>query len=102
MTRVEIIWDSRLKACDVDCGADWSRPAVLEEARQALARRFGESVTLGLVDIAADTAARRRYGTEQGIPLLVVNGTVRLSGQFDIRRVIDAVETEQEIGVNER
>lgn len=101
MTRVEIIWDSRLKACDVDCGADWMQPEVMQEARQALERRFGESVTLAFVGAAAGDATHQ-YRTDRGMPMLAINGTVRLYGRFDLRQMMDAVETEREIGVNER
>jgi hypothetical protein len=30
--------------------------------------------------------------------LLLINGRLRIAGQFDIRQVVDAVEAEMEIG----
>ena len=32
------------------------------------------------------------------VPLLLINGRLRIAGQFDIRRMMDAVEAEMEIG----
>jgi hypothetical protein len=32
------------------------------------------------------------------VPLLLINGRLRVAGQFDIRQIIDAVEAEMEIG----
>ena len=34
-----------------------------------------------------------------GVPLLVVNGQIRIAGNFDIRQMIDVIEVDREMGV---
>jgi len=33
------------------------------------------------------------------VPLLLVNGRLRIAGQFDVRQIVDAIEAEMEIGI---
>ncbi len=101
MVRVSVIDDTRQRKCDAGCGVDWSSPEVVEVARRRLQERFGGGVTLSYLDLAGGEAApgwpeaiRER---NLPVPLLLVNGHLRIAGQFDVRRVLDAVEAEMEI-----
>lgn len=96
--RLTVVGNSRAPLCRADCGMDWSLPETLAQARQALQEHFGDHVKIEYVDIAhSKKSTRRAKGTSY--PLLMVDGNVRLAGQFDLRQVIDIAETEIEMVV---
>jgi hypothetical protein len=103
--RISIIDDTSRRDCDADCGTDWSSPEVVGLAARQIESRFGPEATLEYRDLSQDTSHEddpqlRRTIRENGlsVPLLLVNGHLRVAGQFDTRRVIDAVEADLEIG----
>ena len=103
--RVSIIDDTSRRDCDAGCGVDWSSPEVMEIAARQLENRFGPEATLEYRDISQGTSHEddprlRQTIRENGlsVPLLLINGHLRVAGQFDTRRVIDAVEADLEIG----
>ena len=56
-------------------------------------------------DLSRDSADRQAREWRQAIrernlsvPLLLINGRLRVAGQFDVRQIVDAVEAEMEIG----
>jgi len=104
--QVTIINDSRLPACEASCGLDWSSAEIRDLASQQIRVRFGENTQLEYFDIAEgktgketdewnDTISTRNLS----LPVLMVNGQPRISGQFDIRQLLDAIEADMEIGV---
>lgn len=105
--RVMIINDPlRKQDCEAACGTDWSSLQVLDVARKQITEKYGESIHLTYMDIALDPPGvetdRWIESIKQkklSVPLLVVNGQVRISGNFDIRQVMDAIEVELEMGV---
>jgi len=84
---------------------DWSSPDTVALATRQIKDRFGNGARLEYFDLASGTDDRqvnewRRSIRERSlsVPLLLINGRLRIAGQFDIRRMIDAVEAEMEIG----
>ncbi len=102
---ISIIDESGRRDCDIDCGMDWSSPDTVALAARQVKDRFGNEVRLEYVDLASGTDDRQANEWRGAIrerslsvPLLLINGRLRIAGQFDIRRMIDAVEAEMEIG----
>lgn len=89
--------------CDVLCGEDWSSEDVLDLANQHIKQRFGESVELGYVDISKSNTRfsrtlKERVITEKlNLPLLIIDDELVISGQFDIRQLLDAIDAKSEI-----
>lgn len=103
---ISIIDESGRRDCDIDCGMDWSSPDTIALAARQVKDRFGNEVRLEYVDLASGTDDRQANEWRGAIrerslsvPLLLINGRLRIAGQFDIRRMIDAVEAEMEIGI---
>lgn len=103
---IKIIDDTSRQDCDAACGTDWSSPEATGLAIQQVRDRFGEETNLEYIDLSRTAAdhpiaqwhqAIRERGLS--VPLLLINGQLRIAGQFDTRQIIDAVETEIEIGV---
>ena len=100
--QILIIDDSRSKECEVGCGVDWSSAEAIILAKQRIKDRFGDRVQLEYINMAKPTNSHRALELNQRIkglplPLLVINGDSRISGQFDIRLLLDAIDAEIEI-----
>ena len=102
---VEIIDDTSRRDCDADCGTDWSSPEMVALAGKQVEQRFSGAATVEYCDLFrreldAGQLDMKRNIREQGlsVPLLLINGHLRVAGQFDIRRIVDAIEAEMEIG----
>jgi len=103
--QIVIVDDSRAEKCDAECGLDWSSAEVIALVRQRIKDRFGEEIPLEYLDLPRATANRHASELSQEIkeqnlsfPLLTINGQPRISGQFDVRQLLDAIEAEMEIG----
>ncbi len=103
--KITILDDSRVEKCDTDCGLAWSSAEIINLASQQTRGRFGDKVKLEYLDLAKATANAETLEWSQAIknknlplPLLIINGQARISGQFDIRQLLDAIEAEIEIG----
>ncbi len=102
--QIAIVTDGISEACGVDCGADWSSPETQALAQQRAKERFGDRIRLEFVTMAEDKADKRMVKLKQQIendnlnlPLLLIEGEPIISGQFDIRLVLDAINAELEI-----
>lgn len=102
--QITIIDDIQSEKCDSNCGVDWSSTEVIALASKLIKDRFGDEVRLGYLDLSHPTANhhalefKQRGGDKKlSLPLLVIDGQLRISGQFDIRMLLDAVDAEQEI-----
>ena len=104
--QVVIVDDSaKVDKCGIDCGEDWSSTEAIALANQRVKARFGERVRLEYLDLSESGIAslslelQQKIGDEiLSLPLLIINGEPRISGQFDIRLLLDAIEAEIEIG----
>jgi disulfide oxidoreductase YuzD len=102
---ITILNDTRKQECDVACGEDWSLPETIALANQRIKDRFGDRAKLEYLDLpgSADNQKilewnRLIKNKNLSLPLLLVNGEIRISGQFDIRQLLDVVDAEIEIG----
>ena len=103
--QITIVDDSKGEKCDAYCGADWSSPEVIALANQRIKDRFGDKIQLAYLDLSEPTTnhdaleySRVIKSKNLSLPLLLINGEPRISGQFDIRQLLDAIEAEIEIG----
>jgi len=103
--KINIIGDSRQKECDTECGVDWSSEEALALARQRIVERFGQGMELQYLDLTRtapdpDVSTWRELIREKNLslPLLLLNDHIRISGEFDTRQLLDAIDAEMEIG----
>jgi len=104
--QVAIINDPAGQDCDASCGTDWSLTASLELAEEQVRRRFEDKVHLSYLDLTGTEEVdaliewREKIMNENlSVPLLVLNGHLRITGNFDVRQMLDVIEAELEIGV---
>jgi len=102
--QVSIIDDSEGEQCDARCGVDWSAVEMITLASQRIRDRFGDEIQLEYLDLSQPVANRhalelfpRTRNKELSLPLLLINGQPRISGQFDIRLLLDAINAELEL-----
>lgn len=96
--------DSQGEQCDACCEVDWSALETITLANRRINDRFGDKIRLEYLDLAKPIAHRHVVelfpgtGNKQlSLPLLLINGRLRISGQFDIRLLLDAINTELEL-----
>ena len=109
MIQITIVDDSSQQECNAACGMDWSSPEVINMASQQIKERFGQGFELQCLDLAraatSDDASEWSDLVQErnlSLPLLLLNGQPRISGEFDIRQLINAVEAEMEMGGQRR
>jgi disulfide oxidoreductase YuzD len=103
--KIDIVDDTSRRDCNADCGTDWSSREAVELASQQIKGRFGTETGLDYIDLSYTTPSEQiAYWQEAikekslSVPLLLINDHLRIAGQFDTRQIIDAVETEMELG----
>lgn len=103
--QVTILDDTRKRECDAACGEDWSLPDSIALANRRIKDRFGDRANLEYLDLPGIAANQQTLKWNRlikdkslSMPLLLVNGELRISGQFDIRQLLDVVDAEIEIG----
>ena len=102
--RVTIVDDSQGVKCDAHCGIDWSSAEAMTLATERIKKQFGDRVQLEYLDLAKPIIGDHALELSQqvrdkdlSLPLLVIDGQPRISGQFDIRQLVNAIEVEVEI-----
>ena len=100
--KVVIVGDSQAEKCDADCGVNWTSAGAVTLAEQRIRDRFGDKVKLDYIDLSGPANRRHALELKQRIkdlslPVLLVNGEPRISGQFDIRLLLDAIDAEMEM-----
>ena len=102
--QVSIIDDSNGEQCDGRCGVDWSSVEAITLASQRIRDSFGDKIKLEYLDLSRPIANRHALelfpgikNKELSLPLLLINGELRISGQFDIRLLLDAINAELEL-----
>ncbi len=102
--KVVIFLDRTVEECDGGCGMDWSLPENRQLATERLKERFGSEVEIEYVELFGPEGARnypeileRLKREKLAMPLLVVKGDIRISGDFDIRMLVDMVEAGMEL-----
>lgn len=108
MAKINIIIldDSRVEKCYAGCGVNWSRTEEIELAREQVKRLLRDNFVLEYKDLAQPDAALRFTAVvdkakkaELLYPLLVINGDIRIAGNFDLRMLTDMLEASQELGI---
>ncbi len=102
--QVSIIDDSKGEKCDAHCGVDWSSVEAFTLASQRIKDRFSDKIQLEYLDLSKPIANRHALelfpgikNKELSLPLLLIDGKLRISGQFDIRLLLDALNAELEL-----
>jgi disulfide oxidoreductase YuzD len=102
---ITILNNTRKQECDAACGEDWSLPETIALANQRIKDRFGDRAKLEYLDLPGSAGNQKILEWNRliknknlSLPLLLVNGEIRISGQFDIRQLLDVVDAEIEIG----
>ena len=102
--QIIIIDDSRAEKCATGCGMDWSSPENMRFARQRIKESFTNRIILDYVNLAKPAISpliselQQRLSKENlPLPVLTINGKPRISGQFDTRMLLDAIDVEIEI-----
>ncbi len=102
--QVTIVDNSKGEKCDAHCGVDWSSIEAIALANQRIKDRFGDKMQLEYLNLSKPMANRHALELNQrfknkdlSLPLLLINGEPRISGQFDIRQLLDAIDAEMEI-----
>ncbi len=100
--KITIIDDSKGEKCEANCGIDWSSPEAVALATKRIKDRFGDGVELEYLDLSQPMVKHHVLELNQQLrnlplPLLVINGQPRISGQFDIHLLLDAIDAELEI-----
>ena len=91
---VKIVGADKQALCHMECTIDWSQPETQIQARNELRKRFGKHVKLDFISME-DANDKLRH--EKDFPLLLMNDQIRMSGQFDTKKLIEIIETQMEI-----
>ncbi len=102
--QILVLDNSEGEQCDVHCGVDWSSAETITLAKQRIKDGYGDKIQLEYLDLAEPVTNHRvpelnRLINDKHLPLplLVIDGQPRISGQFDIRQLLDAISAEIEI-----
>lgn len=102
--KITIIDDSLANKCEGHCGTDWSSAEARELASRRIGERFGGIIQLEYIDLSSPSPGKQALefkkmaGHEKiTLPLLLLDGQPRISGQFDMRQLLDTIETELEV-----
>lgn len=102
--QVTIIDDARAEKCEGHCGLDFSSPQAVEELAELLKKLFGETVQFEYFNLAEPLTSCsyseivERIKTENlALPLLLINGNLRISGYFDIYLLQNVIQAELEM-----
>jgi len=102
--QVTIADDSTVEKCNAHCGVDWLSMESVSLAAKRIKERFDNRVRLEYFDLGKPTTNHRALELSQqvkdknlSLPVLVIDGQPRISGEFDIRQLLDAIEVEIEI-----
>jgi disulfide oxidoreductase YuzD len=99
---VTIVYDSEGIKCEAVCGLDWTSAETVATVKQRIKDRFGDIAKLEILDLSSDDKRvpelkERIRKNNLSLPGLLVNNEVRISGEFDARQLMDAIEVEREI-----
>ena len=102
--QITIVDDSKSEKCDAHCGIDWSSAEAVALTNKRIKDRFGDRIKLELIDLSKPMTNHHTLELTKEVknknlplPLLLINGQPRISGQFDIRQLLDAIDAEMEI-----
>lgn len=99
---ITIVDDSTGALCDAECGTAWSDGETRTLAEERIREKLNNQGKLEYIDLSRDGDNPRALELKREIgdillPALLINGQVRISGNFDIRQLLDAIEVEMEL-----
>jgi disulfide oxidoreductase YuzD len=104
--KITILDDTSRQECDACRDIDWSLPESVALAGQRIKDRFNESLKVEYINLSREVGNHQLSEWSQiireknlAVPLLLINGELRISGQFGIRQLLDAIETVMEMRV---
>lgn len=104
LIRVTVLDDTKAEKCEGRCGLDFSSPEAVESVTELLNKLYGEKVQLQYLDLAEPSTSHshpeivERVRTENlALPLLLINGNLRISGYFDIYLLQNVIQAEMEM-----
>ena len=99
-----IVDNSQSEKCEGRCGLDFSLPTTVEFVTEHLKKLYGDSVQLEYLDLAEPSTGSSHPDISEMLgsrdlllPLLLVNGNLRISGYFDIYILQNVIQTEMEM-----
>ena len=102
--QITILDDRHTEECGAGCSIDWSSPESLALASQQVKERFGDDVKIDYLNMSKNTVNQDMLKWKNEIrtkslqlPLLILDKHLRISGPFDMRQLMDAIEFETEI-----
>ena len=104
LIRVTVLDNTKAEKCEGRCGLDFSSPEAVESVIELLNKLYGEKVQLQYLDLAKPSTSHsypeivERVRTENlALPLLLINGNLRISGYFDIYLLQSVIQAEMEM-----
>ncbi len=102
--QITVLDDRHIEECGAGCSIDWSSPESLALAHQQVKERFGDRVKIEYLNMSRTAANHDMLQWREEIrnknfllPLLLLNGQLRISGPFDFRQLLDSIEVEVEV-----
>ena len=106
MIQITVLDDRHTEECGAGCCMDWSSPESIMLVNQQAGERFGDKVRLEYLNMSITAANPDMLKWKDEIrnknlllPLLLVNGHLRISGPFDMRQLMDTIEFETEMRI---
>jgi disulfide oxidoreductase YuzD len=100
---VQILDDSREDGCP-GCAPPWLSWRAAKLANEYLQRIYGDSVLVSFIDLASSSFAQDEARLAEQVqnkgltlPVVAIDGKLRLSGVLDFGRIADAIETLREV-----
>lgn len=102
--QLTILDDSQGEKCEAGCGLDFSLPDVFRSTAEVLSKLYGENVRLEFLDLVEPSVSKANPGIVErvrsgslSLPILLINGRLRISGYFDIHLLQKALQAHIEI-----
>jgi hypothetical protein len=100
--KITIVDDSTNQPCSGSCGKDWSQPEAISAARREIEARFGQRVELEYINLPkakgiSDISHIKTVIRNMPLPVILSNGQPRIAGEFDMRQLMDIIETDLEV-----
>ena len=104
LVQITVLDDAKAAKCEAHCGLEFSSPQAVEQVTELLRKLYGETVQLEYLDLAKALDSRlypeiveRIRAESLPLPLLLINGNLRVSGYFDIHLLQSVIQAEFEM-----
>ncbi len=102
LLKVEIVDSSQAEKCEGTCGMNWSLPESVSLAKERLRQKYGKTVSLQYLNLSLPEISEKTKPLAESfptlpMPILLINGQPKIWGDFDLRMLLDMVETEMDV-----